>query len=179
MKLRKSNRRGTSLVEVVVALSISVSVLSTATMLLHRMFSQQQIAKADANFHVAVGNLAHRFRTDVHAGSKCTVIDEGSGLEITGTNGAIIYRVESKSPHIVWRESKQTDGNQTDSFSLPTSASASFGMQPIENGAAAQMLLRLPDPTARFASSSRIQSDDAPALQIEAAFRSGVQSDEE
>jgi len=176
MKLSRSNRRGTSLIEVIIALSIGVSVLSSATLLLHRMFFQQQIATADANFHIATGNLAHRFRSDVHACLKCTVTDDGNGLELSGASGTTTYRVEPEHPHVVRRESQHENGPQTDSFSLVASSAASFETESFENGAVARLLLRLPDPTLPATSSPRTESEDAsalPTLQIEAAFQPG------
>lgn len=175
------NRRGLSLAEVLVAVTLSVVILSTASTLLQKMFSHQQVSKADARFHIAVSQVAHRFRSDVRACQSCKPLDANSGLELRFADGSTVtYRAENENESTVLREridGESTKSKHADEFRFPASCQVGFE-QLVEpaglNGSIAQLHIRLPDPTLTT-HSTRAEaaiSDDAPKneLVIEAAI---------
>lgn len=170
-------RRGISLTEVLVAVTLSVVVLSTASTLLQKMFSHQQVSKADARFHVAVSQVAHRFRTDVRGCQTCKLLDADAGLELKFANGSTVtYRTDAEDKSALKRERTDGESNHADEFRFPASCQIGFGrLRDSEglNGTIAQLRVRLPDPTLPT-HSTRAEaaiSDDAPKneLVVEAA----------
>lgn len=170
---RFSTRRGISMIEMMVCVTLSVFVLSTASTLLHKMFTHQQLAKADARFHQTAGRLSNQFRRDVRDCVRCTAGENPNGLSLAGEDGAtVVYSVDEMQPSLVHRKRTSSDAQtgavHVDQFLLPASSTVTFRIDDdgetgdgIARSSIAQLRIELPDPTLAFHTDKRVSATSA------------------
>lgn len=72
------NRRGVSLTELLIVMSISSVVLTTGVGLLHHVLHDQKKARLEVRLHLAAGRLSEQLRRDVHGSQRVSSNDEGN-----------------------------------------------------------------------------------------------------
>lgn len=101
------NRRGKSLVELLVVISMLGVILGTAGTVIYRMMRTERAVETDLVWHRSVTAFAEQFRTDVHAATTAEVVNDGTGLTLTLPTGAVTYTV---NPRGIDRTTKSMDG---------------------------------------------------------------------
>lgn len=148
-------RRGTSLIEVVTAMSIASVMLLAAFRVLHTVLMvERTTTRAIFSSHSA-DRLARAFRTDIHAARNVETAtasgDQPESMTLALANGeSIRYEVETKGISRVARLHNQS--TQRELFRFPESTSCRFERR--ANPDRVRLLLKLPrDPSERLKSS--------------------------
>ncbi len=95
-------RRGKSLVEMLVVISILGGLLATSGTVIHRLMRAERAVSADLVWQRSLNDLAERFRADVHAATTASVLDDGNGLTLTLPNGSIAYAISKHGVGRIW-----------------------------------------------------------------------------
>ncbi len=113
---RAKSRKGWTLVELLVVISLSVMMMGVVTAFLRIIFQSSAGARRDANLQTSVARLSDAFRADVHSAEQATIQD--GSLQLKTRSGAIIqYR---KTDRGVRRDETHVDGqSRRDGFWLP------------------------------------------------------------
>jgi prepilin-type N-terminal cleavage/methylation domain-containing protein len=125
------SRRGFSLVEALVAVTLATVILNIAVQLVHTVMRFQVSARDDEQFLQTARRASHQFRKDVqnaNAWSR-TVDPQGDFTELilTTATGAVIYRA---MPHQLGRSVRQQDTiSQLDEFVFPPGVDIAFEEQ--------------------------------------------------
>lgn len=86
-------RRGKSLVEMLVVITLLGGLAGTSGTVIHRLMRAEQAVHADLVWQRSVNDLAEQFRADVHAATEAALIDEGNGLRLTLPDGTVTYAI--------------------------------------------------------------------------------------
>lgn len=100
------NRRGKSLVELLVVISMLGAILGTTGTIIHRLMRAERAVENDLQRNRTITALAEQFRSDAHAATRAEVTDDGHGLTLTLSTATVTY---SLSPHGVRRSSQIAD----------------------------------------------------------------------
>lgn len=101
------NRRGKSLVELLVVISMLGVILGTAGTVIYRLMRTERAVEADLIWHRSVTAFAEQFRADVHAASMAEVINDGTGLTLGLPTGTVTYSVNARG---INRKAPSADG---------------------------------------------------------------------
>src|SRR5262245_32588554 len=88
-----TNRRGVSLIEMIVVISISSVIIGVCSTTMHLLLRSEREQSREVRTTVAISRLSQVFREDVHAAQKCQVVAEGKPhMELTAPGGRrILY----------------------------------------------------------------------------------------
>ncbi len=103
MRIDKRRQLGFTLVEMLVAITLSSSVMLVAVALVHRALDHHVQARGRVQAAVAFNRFAEQFRLDVHQARAMESSDEG--LELLGQDGATISYVAAG--HVLTRKQPQ------------------------------------------------------------------------
>lgn len=107
---RAIHRRGATLVELLIVMSVLCVVLTTSTMTLFRLLHAQSAGTAELAESLTVSRLAHDFRRDAHAAATALLINAGADTRLTfsgGPAGDVVYT--SNGPNLQ-RRVQSSDG---------------------------------------------------------------------
>lgn len=88
-----NRRRGKTLIELMVVISLMGTMLATTGTVIHRLMRAERAVANDLAWTRAVTELAEQFRSDAHAATQCRVSDDGQTLEFTLAEASIMYRL--------------------------------------------------------------------------------------
>jgi prepilin-type N-terminal cleavage/methylation domain-containing protein len=119
-----NQRRGASLLEMMVAISVMGVVLSMIGTVFHRLFQSEQVSARAALLERTTARLADQYRRDVHAARSVhrvqTADEQRPVLELIGATGDASRVVYTGGKDKVRREAVSTDGTTTrESYRLP------------------------------------------------------------
>jgi type II secretory pathway pseudopilin PulG len=101
------NRRGKSLVELLVVISMFGVILGTTGTVIYRMMRTERAVETDLVWHRSVTAFAEQFRTDVHVATVAELVNDGNSLTLTLPTGTITYAVNARG---IARTAQSTDG---------------------------------------------------------------------
>lgn len=104
------NRRGKSLVELLVVVSMLGVILGTVGTVIYRLMRTERAVETDLVWHRSVTAFAEQFRMDVHAAATAAVVNDGVSLKLTLPTGTITYAV---NPRGINRTAESPDGQPT------------------------------------------------------------------
>jgi len=108
-------RRGASLVELMVVITLLTAVSAFVGRLLYGLFQAEQSSARDLALDRRLADLAVQFREDVHSAESVRVAGQGTGLECTGPGARrVSYEVEGE------RLTRKA-GTHTEQYKLPGS----------------------------------------------------------
>ncbi|HET6425618.1 MAG TPA: hypothetical protein VFG20_18155 [Planctomycetaceae bacterium] len=90
------NRRGKSLVELLVVISMLGAILGTTGTVIHRLMRAERAVETDLQRNRTLTSLAEQFRSDVHAATRAEVADEGRGLTLTLPSATVTYAINGR-----------------------------------------------------------------------------------
>jgi type II secretory pathway pseudopilin PulG len=125
------SRRGFSLVEALVAVTLATVILNTAVQLVHTVMRFQVSARDDEQFLQAARRASYQFRKDVQTAKSWSrsVDPQGDSTELLlpTSTGAVIYRA---MPHQLSRSVRHQDTiSQLDEFVFPRGVDIAFAEQ--------------------------------------------------
>ena len=121
-------RRGITLLEVAITVSLLGILLASTAVLLTVLFRTEVQIRRDLAQLTTLARLNQRFRSDVHLATECTAAD-GCRLELA--DGRTI-QYAWKPPHVTRVIEREGKAEHRDSFELPRGAIASFAIAPTE-----------------------------------------------
>ena len=97
MTLHRPYRRGSTLIEMMVVISASTTILATVAMLLHLVLRMDTDAHKRAHLVTSLGRIAQQFRSDVHqAVQEPTIAADHRRMELQLPGGSkIAWRIEA------------------------------------------------------------------------------------
>lgn len=113
-------RTGLSLVEMLVAVTLSSVVLTIVAMLLHLMLRTDRIARADAQELATINRLAEQFRRDGHLATQITVAGQDDVQRWTfdlGDAQKVVYEMQTEAVFRIQSNGKGRQASET--YSLP------------------------------------------------------------
>jgi hypothetical protein len=144
-------RRGKSLIEALVAMSLLAAALAASTTTLAALFRMESLIRRDVEQAAAIDRLSQRLRADAHAAVACRT--EGNCV-LTMADGREVHYAAA-SP-VVTREVLGGDKLvHRDAFYLPKDAMVRFETAPEAGGKLVRMLIHPPDMTAAGAPPTR------------------------
>ncbi len=96
-------RRGKSLVEMLVVITLLGGLIATSGTVIHRLMRAERAVSADLVWQRNVTELAEQFRADVHAATNAVVIEDGNGLNLTLPDGAVTYAISKHGVGRLWQ----------------------------------------------------------------------------
>ena len=93
----RSNRRGYSLIEMVVVVGAVTIILSLCGLVLHGMLRLDRTGRGALDDAATIGRLARQFREDVREATTAEVTkakDKPPGLKVVATDKTIVYQIE-------------------------------------------------------------------------------------
>ncbi len=109
-------RRGKSLVEMLVVITLLGGLIGTSGTVIHRLMRAERAVSADLVLQRSVTELAEQFRADVHAATQATLLDEGNGLRLTLSAGTVTYAVSQRGVGRIWQS--ETDPPRSQEYRL-------------------------------------------------------------
>lgn len=100
------NRRGKSLVELLVVISMLGMILGTAGTVIYRLMRTERAVETDLVWQRAVTAFAEQFRADVHAAVTAEVLNDGTGLTLMLPSGSVTYSLNARG---IRRETKSAN----------------------------------------------------------------------
>lgn len=80
---RSRDRRGSFMLETIVALAVATALLGAAGVLVARMIGLQRHVETASRQTLILSRLSRQFRNDIHAAASVSVAEDGSSLELT------------------------------------------------------------------------------------------------
>jgi type II secretory pathway pseudopilin PulG len=105
-------RRGKTLVELLVVISMLGGLLGASGTVIYRMMRAERAVETDMAWQRTVTELAEQFRADVHIASVANVIDGGTGLTLTLPEGTVAYSLTQRGVRRVWQPKQGTSLQQ-------------------------------------------------------------------
>ncbi len=96
-------RRGKTLVEMLVVITMIAGLLATSGTVIHRLMRAERAVSSDLVWQRSVTELAEQFRADVHVATKATMIEDGTGLSLALAQGSVTYAVSKRGVGRIWQ----------------------------------------------------------------------------
>lgn len=124
-------RRGASLIEVVIVIGVSSVLLTAGVGTLHLLMRADRLGQSAAQNRAALSRLSRVFRQDVHAARDVSLTpadpDEPSRLELTiGEGETVAYAVEDHVIQRTARNEEEEDQQHRDTFRFPVRSTLNF-----------------------------------------------------
>jgi hypothetical protein len=146
MKASVQDRRrtGSSLLEMLLVISLSVVVMAGVTILITGMWRTQRVMVDHRTTMNSISQFAQQFRDDAHVAQDVNLlkIGEARALQLQENGKSVEYRLENSS---VERTVKKADAIvQRESFRLPAESLVEFEITPFEAGRLASVAIKSP-----------------------------------
>ncbi len=102
-------RRGKTLVELLVVISMLAAITGTAGTVIYRLMRAERAVEADLVWQRTVAELSEQFRADAHAALVAKANDDGTGLTFTLPEGTVAYTLTA---HGVQRTGQPRGGEE-------------------------------------------------------------------
>ncbi len=116
-RCRSDRRRGSSLVEVMIVISVSATILLTAIGWIHQSFKLARMVKQKQQHHQQLMRLSDQFRQDVRLCRQATSDAEGRWILESDEHGKVIYTAEDALISRVY-QSAETSQTQYEQYPL-------------------------------------------------------------
>ncbi len=142
------SRRGVSLIEMGVMMSLASTLVGISVGLLYVLIRAEGRARNDVRCGIALGRPADQFRDDVHAATDGSVSDaEGLQLHVNKTPVTVVYHIE---PGYVTRTRRDGEEvRQRESFALPRGAVVSLAIDVAATPPIAALVIAPGDPVSK------------------------------
>jgi type II secretory pathway pseudopilin PulG len=142
--LRDCRRSGSSLIEMLFVISLSVVVMAGVTILITGMWRAQRVMADHRTTMNSISQFAQQFRDDAHLAQNAilTKIGAAQALQLPQNGKSVEYRLENSS---VERTVKKADAIvQRESYRLPAESLVEFEITPFEAGRLASVAIKSP-----------------------------------
>lgn len=96
-------RRGKTLVELLVVISMFGVIIGTSGTVIYRLMRAERAVEADLVWQRTVTELAEQFRADAHAATVAQTNDDGTGLTFTLSDGTAAYTLTRHGVRRSWK----------------------------------------------------------------------------
>lgn len=170
MKFQRTRRAGSSLIETLVVIAVSSSLLVLAVGWIHQSFRLATTIRNHDRHHQSVMRLSRQFRDDAHFADSASC-DDSSTRFVIHNDEIVVYRIQEN----VVRRLRQTKTGETtlsqDSFALHTHASVVFDDSELPGWVSLTVLRGNP---ARRDSAASLDSDNKGARPTDLSVRAAV-----
>ncbi|MFG0253692.1 MAG: type II secretion system protein J [Rhodopirellula sp. JB053] len=128
MTSRSTARRGSSLIEIMVVLSVSSTLLVLAVGWIHQSIRLASILRSHERHHQSVLRLARQFRDDAHLAAR--VFQNQNEIRFWAEDSEIRYQIDDSTVTRIYQTPSDDEPPHRESYQLAVRCQASFDLPP-------------------------------------------------